>query len=267
MAVGKRAKNRRILQLLLAISLVLATLAVIGGIAYSMLTREAGLNKQTLCPAQGPRGHIVLLVDTTDPLTFTQKQAFAVAMRDIVEKVTPEGYLLSLFVLGEDFKETATPIAELCNPGTGADKSELTANVSRLRRQYRNQFVDPLLKQSESLVGQHPAKWSPIFEMLQLVAINGFRRHAIDGERRLIVLSDMLHNTQQLSMYRGTPAFEAFQKEPYGQKMRVDLQGVEVELLYLINAPKLQTRQNLQFWEQFFSKSGARIVSVRPLEG
>jgi len=42
---------------------------------------------------------------------------------------------------------------------------------------------------------------------------------------------------------------------------------VEVELHYLMNAPQLQTKRNLKFWEDYFNKAGARIVAVRPLEG
>ena len=126
---GRRARQRRTKELILGTVALAAVLGVVASVTYFMMTRPDGLDNETLCPAKGPTGHYVLLVDKTDPLTFTQKEAFGVTLRELIEKRTPEGYLLSVFVLGEDFKENAKPLVELCNPGTGQDKSELTANL------------------------------------------------------------------------------------------------------------------------------------------
>jgi len=228
-----------------------------------------GLDKGTLCPANGPQGHYVLLVDKTEPLNFTQKQAFSITLNDIIKKRTPAGYLLSIFVLDADFKANAEPLIELCNPGTGADKSAMTANLKKLRRQYENKFVEPMSKQLQALMSTTPAKFSPIFEMVQLVSINAFRKHDVKGERRLIILSDMLHHTPQFSMYLNPASYDyaAFAETTYGKKTQVDLSGTDVELLYLLHTPQIQTRRNLLFWENYFKKSGARVVAVSPLEG
>jgi hypothetical protein len=103
--------------------------------------------------------------------------------------------------------------------------------------------------------------------MLQLVGINAFRKHDVKGERRLIIISDMLHNTPQFSMYRGPVDYETFAASKYGRKAQLELRDVEVELHYLINNPQLQTKRNLKFWEDYFIKAGAQIVAVRPMEG
>lgn len=264
---GRRAKRRRTREFVLGTLILGVVIAGIGGVAYFMATRPKGLDPTSMCPAAGPYGHYVLLVDKTDPLNFTQKQAFAVILDELVEKRVPEGYLLSVFALGEDFKATAAPLVELCNPGDGTGKSELTANLRKLKAQYRSQFAEPILRLSESLVSSQPAKWSPIFEMLQLVGINGFRKHDIKGERRLVIVSDMLQNTPQFTMYRGSVDYAGFAASDYGKKAQLELRNVDVELHYLMNSPQLQTKRNLKFWEDYFDKSGARIVAVRPLEG
>ena len=77
----------------------------------------------------------------------------------------------------------------------------------------------------------------------------------------------MLHNTPQLSMYKGHVDYPAFASSTYGQKAQLELRGVEIEIHYLMNTPELQTKRNLKFWEDYFEKAGARIVAVRPLEG
>ncbi|WP_029048770.1 hypothetical protein [Cupriavidus sp. amp6] len=265
--LGRRGRQRRTRELVLGTLALLVVAAGLGVVGYNMKSRPNGLNPETMCPPDGPVGHYVLMVDKTDPLNFTQKQAFSVIIQELVEKRIPEGYLLSVFVLGEDFKETAAPLVELCNPGDGSDKSELTANLKRLKAQYRLKFMEPVLKQSESLISSQPAKWSPVFEMLQLVGINAYHKHDVKGERRLIIVSDMLHNTPQFTMYKGPVDYATFAATDYGKKAQPELRDVEVDLHYLMNSPQLQTKKNLKFWEDYFSKAGARIVAVRPLEG
>lgn len=264
---GRRAAQRRSFNLIAGTVVFAFVAAVVGGFAYFKLTRQAGPDQATLCPAAGPAGHYVLLIDKTDPLNFTQKQAFTELLREVIQKKTPEGYLLSVFVLGEDFKDNAEPVIELCNPGTGEDKSEYTSNKRKAHRQYEERFLVPLTKQAESLVATESAKASPVFEMLQMVSINSFRKHDVKGERRLIIVSDMLHNTPQMTMYRGPVDYDAFANTDYGRKVGLQMPDVKVELNVLMNSPQLQTKRNLAFWEAYFNKAGARIVAVRPLEG
>ena len=264
--LSRRAKQRRTLEVAFGLLALVVVIAIMAGVGYYYGMRPKEL-QPNMCPDGGPLGHYVLLVDKTDPLSFTQKQAFSRTLHEIIEKRIPEGYLLSVFVLGEDFKDNAAPIAELCNPGTGSTKSEFTANLKKLRRQYEERFVEPLLNHSNELLATQPAKASPIFEMMQLVGINGFRKNDVNGERRLIVMSDMLHNTPQFSLYKGPVEYAAFAESSYGKKTQLELRNVEVELHYLMNSPQLQTKRNLKFWEDYFNRAGARIVAVRPLEG
>jgi hypothetical protein len=252
---------------MVGITCIVLVIAIAGFVAQFFLQKERPLHTETLCPADGPLGHVVLLVDKTDPLTFTQKQAFGVLLDDIVTRRVAPGFLISVFVLGEDFTQTAKPLLEICNPGQGEGKSELNANLKRLHLQYEARFREPLLAQAEALQSASPARYSPILEMLQITSINGFRKHSAAGERRLIVVSDMLHNTAQFSMYKAGVDFRTFSASDYGKKTHLDLANVTVELHYLMNYPQLQTRRHLLFWEELFAKAGAKVVAVRPMEG
>ena len=264
---SRAARKRHSKNLAIGIAALVFFLSTLAGVAYYLLTREPGLDRQTLCPKGGPIAHTVLLVDKTDPLNFSQKQAFLRLLEELVDRRIAPGELVSVFVLGEDFRDGAKPLVEICNPGSGEGKSALTSNITKLNAQYRERFREPLLKQADALISTRPAKSSPIIEMLQLVSINGFRKHAVKGTRRLIIVSDMLHNTPQYSMYQGIPHFDAYASTEYARKMRMELGGVQVELHHVLNYPKLQTPRQLEFWEAFFSRSGARIISVRPMEG
>lgn len=246
---------------------LLSTFAILAFAGYYFLTREAGPDKVTLCPGEGPTGHLLLLIDTTDPLNFTQIQAFTTLVEELIDSQVKPGELLSVFVLGEDHTKNAKPVFEKCNPGKGEDKSELTHNIARLQKQFKQGFREPLIELIPSLQSTAAAKTSPIFEMIQLASINGYRKHPTEGRRRLIIVSDMLHNTPQFSMYSRLDDFQNFRSSAYGQKMQTDLKGVETELHYVMNTPQLQTRRHLKFWEEYFSNTGARLVAVRPMEG
>ena len=68
-------------------------------------------------------------------------------------------------------------------------------------------------------------------------------------------------------MYKGPVDYPTFASSVYGQKSQIQLNGVDVEIHVLMNTPRLQTKRNLKFWEDYFEKAGARIVAVRPMEG
>lgn len=155
--IGKRAKERRTKEILIGVFALLFVGAVVGGAMYYSSARPEPLNAETLCPAKGPLGHFVVLIDKTDPLNFTQKQAFSVTLKELIERKLPEGYLLSVFALGEDFRESATPLIELCNPGDGTGKSEFTTTLARAKAKYQQRFAEPMLQLTESLVASQPA--------------------------------------------------------------------------------------------------------------
>lgn len=265
-SIAARRRNRW--QVLWGMLLLAAALAIAGSAAYLfLLNRSDALDADSLCPASGPRGHVVLLVDKTDPLNFTQKQAFLEYLAEFGRGRVREGELFSVFVLGGDFTSTARPIFEMCNPGKGEDKDIWTANPEQIRRQFENKFLKPMSTLADQLQATEAAADSPIMEMLQLVAINGFRARDTDGSRRLYVVSDMLQNTAAYSHYRGDLDFPRFRESVLFQKTKTDLSNVEVELAYLLNSPARQTRRHLKFWEDYFRELGARIVAVRILEG
>jgi hypothetical protein len=264
---GSRAKRSNAFMWVAAVALLAVTAVIVTWVIYTQVSRDPPLDQTTMCPAAGPLGHIVLLVDKTDPLNFTQRQAFSVAMKELVEAKVPEGHLLSIFVLGEKFEQSARPLIELCNPGSDVGKSELNANLKRLRKKYEERFVRPLEDAAKALLAEEPAKASPIFEMLQLVGINGFRKHAVKGPKRLVLFSDMLHNTTQFSMYSGPADFDLYEATDYSKKTQAELKDVVVELNYLMTTPRLQNRRNQVFWERYFNRAGARLSDVRRVEG
>lgn len=250
-------------------------IAVVGAVlwCFTMGPCKNEPTDQGYCPANGALAHVVLLVDKTDPINFTQ----SIALEQLLSEFAPkpgtestrvkEGERFTVFVLGEDFKATAEPLFDKCNPGTGYGKSDLTENIEHIKKRYLEGFQQPVLALKDSLVSKAPYKFSPIMEMLQLVAINGFRRADVKGPRNLVVVSDMLHNTEFYSLYKEQPDFTRFKQTSYYQKVHARLTDVKVELQYLMNTPTKQTLKNAKFWEDYFSDAEAELVAVIPMEG
>ena len=264
---SRAAKKRQARNIAIGIAALAVFCVALGGGIWWYLTREPGLDRVTLCPKSGPTAHIVFLVDKTDPLNISQKAGFLRLLEELVDRRIQPGQLVSVFVLGENLQEGVKPLVELCNPGSGEGKSELTANVAKLNAQFRTRFREPLLAQADALVSTTAAKNSPILEMLQFVQLNAFRKHMVNGPKRLVLVSDLLHKTPQLSMYQTVPQLDPFEATDYGRKTRLELPGVEIEVHQLLNYPKLQNRRLMEFWEEYFERAGAKIVSVRPMEG
>jgi hypothetical protein len=243
-----------------------AVIGVVAAVYHARSTRTPEPDAQTLCPASGPLGHIVVLVDRSDPMNFTQRKAFSVAYRELVTQV-PRGHLLSLYALGDDFKSTAEPLVEVCHPGDGSDVKEFDDNPAKRRRAYEQKYLKPLLDREEELVTQTPGKASPILEMIQLAGITGFRKHRVAGDKRLVIVSDMIQHTPQMSMYRAVPDYAGFSQTPYGVKSRGDLQDVKVEFRMLMNTPAIQNERLLDFWKSYIRQSGGRLVLHDPING
>jgi len=247
--------------------LLLIVLLVVAASVWWWTQRQAAPNPQTLCPAQGPRGHVVLLVDRTDPFNRAQKVAFDNLVRDVVERQLPPGYLLSVFMLADDFDRQTLPLVELCNPGDARGHNELTENLRQIDRTYREKFLTPLREGSERMVDAAPAQVSPVLEMLQMVSLQAFERHRVDGPRELIMVSDLLQHGPQFSFYRNPPSYEAFELTPFAQKTRVAFEGVDVRVALLLHQPALQQEPLKRFWQTYFERAGARSVRITPLPG
>ncbi len=264
---SKSARSRQRANLVLGSLSFLLVLALIGGAFWWWGQKKSGIDATTLCPSGGPIGHNVLLIDKTDPFNLPQKSAFDLIVTDLVTKQTPPGYLLSIYVLGDDFKTQTKPLVELCNPGDAKGHSELTENIKQLNRQYKERFLKPVFQQSTELLSVVTAQESPILEMLQMVNLNSIKRHDVDGPKQLIVLSDLLQNSKPLSMYKSIPNFDSFNQTSYAQKTRVNFEGVDVKVHLLQNMPDLQKQNLFEFWKKYFLNSNATTFELTPLPG
>lgn len=254
---------------ILAVMILIALLA--GAWAYgNFKLSQDTMDKVTLCPTKGAKGHVVVLIDNTSPFPFTQKAALTQRIKSMTATDIPEGYLLSVFLLGEKFEQNDKPIFERCNPGQWKDRSQLTATKKFVDRDFSEKFENPLHEVVRKIPLDQHSKLSPIFQMLQLVGVNGFSHANVDGDRKLIIYSDMLANMPEFSMYKGAPmSFGAFAKTPYGRNAQAPgLKGVVVTINLLANEHKTaQTNRLGDFWANYFEANDASLDGINSMEG
>lgn len=252
------------------VAVILIALSVVAWFYTNFMLAQDTIDKVTLCPTKGPKGHYVVLIDNTSPFPFTQKAALSQRLKSMVSTDIPEGYLLSVFLLGEKFEQNEKPIFERCNPGQWKDRNPLSSTKKFVDRDFNEKFASPLYEVIRKIPLDQHSKLSPIFQMLQLVGINGFSHANVDGDRKLIIYSDMLANMPDFSMYRGAPmSFGEFAKTPYGRNAQAPgLKGAVVSINLLANEHKTaQTNRLGDFWANYFDANEASVDGINAMEG
>lgn len=236
---------------------------LMAGVAYSV-TRPKAVDPETLCPADGAVAHTVLLVDRSDPLGNAAVKLLHDTIERILKSLRREERF-SILLIDSDGSRAPTPLFSRCAPPDGSDAHWLYENRRLLRRHWEAVFGDPVGHAARTLEEPAQAASSPIMETIQATTkLPSFSPSV--GHRTLVIASDFLQNVAGYSHYRTDPDYDSFRQTPYAARVKTDLAGIEVELVYLPN-PKAYGRQTAlhrRFWPRYVSESGA--ASVRLIE-
>ncbi len=220
-------------------------------------------DSETACRVDGKVSReTIIVIDATDNFNDTQ----ALRIKKEIELLLSSAIIderFSLYVLDETINQKSQKFG-VCNPGDGSDKSELTSNKRRLKKHWKTLFYNRFTKAVDELIGNHTATQSPILEMIKFVSVNTFLDSRAT-KRRLVIVSDMLHHTQQYSHYRGSADFTKFSKTSYALTMQPLLEDVDVQIFYLIreNNISLQNRGHIEFWNQHILTNSGFLSSVK----
>ena len=253
-----------------AVGLLLVVLLVTG-IGF-FVKGESGLvptDSATLCPTKRPPSEIVvILLDVSDEFSEPQRLQIHHYLARIRDSI-PRFGLVEVYTVDRLGRRVTEHVTHLCNPGAGDDLSQIYQNPELARKKW-NGFAAKLTSDIDRLIRAPRMKTSPIFEAIQATALRTFGKPEYDGlPKHLVIVSDLMQNRPGgLSMYRDIPDFEKFKNTPYFSRIRGDLKGVSVILVYLVrsNAPK-QSPEHLRFWRDYFRFQGAEIESVDKVFG
>lgn len=262
----KQHEDRRGWTLITA-STVLITAILVVYVYY--LGKQVAIDKDSLCPVDGPANLTVILVDQTDPLTVVQQASVLKHLEDIKAGIERYG-AIGLYSVGPIGEDLLRKMLYICNPGRSDDINPLYGNPQRVERKWREAFSIPLNQMFEDMTKRNVAETSPILESIQSLAITSFEGDQVkEISKRLIIISDMLQHTFELSQYEKILPFHEFRKSSFYRKIRTDLEGVDVEIIYIRRDTKqnVQGKAHIEFWKRYFRDMGGTLTHVISLEG
>jgi hypothetical protein len=241
---------------------------VIAFVGYIAHTATPDPTLSALCGEGAPSAHTVVLLDSTDPLTETQR---AEALRTVTaaRERLGEGERLSLYVLRAPRPQAPAEIVTLfsrCRPRDGSGPIGPTDNPRILKDIFEADFARPAEEAIAQMIEPAPAATtSPIVEALHQVATS--REFAPAGaDRELIIISDLLQKSEALDQYsKSAPkTFDRFRQSNSQYLSAIDnLAGMRVRVLQLSSRyPGLQTPARASFWEAYFKAAGVREYQV-----
>ena len=258
MPLRQRSKRRSDLigYLLIIVSIVIALSILI--FYFIEIKNRVDINPETLCPKSGPNGRTVILFDKTDFLNDTQKDYFKIRIIDQIKSEIPKHHSLAVYIVSNDLIKAKKPLLIKCNPGTIKDIKDsfkkYASNPKIIQDKWNKEFSEEIDKVIDDLLIDTAKPFSPIMEMIQKVSINAFS-NLKSSENKLILFSDMIHNTNELSFYKTIPSFKQFSKTSYFSKIRTDLEkNVSVEICQVRrdNNEYIQNSKEFKiFWTQY----------------
>lgn len=223
-----------------------------------------------LCAVGGlPAEQIAVLLDPSDALSPVQRQSVAPRIVDMLEGDVPEGAEIRVYTVARAGRGDPWVEFRVClppHPDSIGSLEGLWQNREIAARRYRESFRDPLEAVLLDLLAVGADSISPIVEAVQAVAVDAFRPREAATPRQLLIVSDMVQNSGDLSFFRESSDFGDFaQKAAYGT-LRVDLSAVSVVVFHLARrgaAGRIQAGRLRTFWEDYFLDQGA-AAAARP---
>ncbi len=265
-----RRASRGPSRLVLAVAAGALVLLLGAGIALAWLAQRSRVTlDDAMCPTdQAPPSLQVILLDASDPLGAAQRLAVANELTRL-RRSLPRLARVEVYAI-EPGSGLLEPRAALCNPGDGSNMSQWYQNPELARRRWRAAFETPLAHLVDSRLAHGAAPVSPIYEAIQAIAVRSFGQPRFDGvPKRLFVVSDLMqHVPGRQSHYQGVPDFDRFSETAYFRRVRADLTGVEVRLIYLARATsRIQGGEHIRFWQRYFARQGAVVSEVLNVYG
>ena len=258
---SRRAGGNSIWYLVIGI----CVLAIFGIFAGSQtLLSNSKINKVTLCHSKGPINVTAILLDLTDPLNDTQQARLKVIIENEIATSSTDT-MIALGVVSEDPTRWGAMFAK-CKPATGEAANALYENPKLISAQYTREFLMPIREKLDASLQSEVEDRSPIMEALQSLIASTPDFVRVKGQRKLLVVSDMLQNSDELSFYR-LQGWEYFTDQGFDGRLAENLSNVFVEILRIPrtgdNAPPSDLVEG--FWARYFDRQGSRAPSVSTL--
>ena len=230
-------------------------------IGSQILIPKNRINEATLCHDDGPINVTAILLDLTEPLNNTQQERMKTNIKNEITSSSTDT-MISLGVVSDNPGRWGSLFAK-CKPATGEQANALYENPTQIRERYQREFLTPINTEvSVTLAGQVQTQ-SPIMEALQSLIADTPNFTTARGQRKLVIVSDMLQNSDIISFYRNEN-WKHFSGSDGESRLATNLHNVSVEIMRIPRSGDEVPPRELvdDFWTRYFDLQGSRPPSV-----
>lgn len=246
------------------------------GIAAMFLLRPEAVPRdaETMCPEVGPSRVTAILVDSTDRVGAVSRADILGQLDDLASASEPDEMIVAYESqpISEAIGSDPLPaLLTVCNPGDPDTANELIQSPALIRKRLEERYREPLERLFQDLLDRLRAPSSPLMENVQAIAVTLLSRRSYDeAPKRLILVSDLLQHSDNLTFYDGLPEYPSFRDSPGAGALGADLGGIEFEVLLIqreVHESFGGARSVLSFWERWIAEQGGTLARVRRVTG
>jgi len=211
----------------------------------------------------------VFLIDVTDKLTPQQKGELINNFEKYINE-SPKNSWHEVYQVDSTDNELLKPLLKTKSTFAPNDPgSSLISSTVLLKKDFVENFVMPFRNLLEESFATPAAQKSPILESVQSAAITCLNKYeAQKAPRRLILVSDLMQNTEGINFYQGIPLFDNLLKNEAYRKTRTNLGGVKFQIWKLNSriSPE-DDRKLLDLWNKIIHDQGGVIQPIIRIPG
>lgn len=264
--MSRRARRRQAQQknLIGGVLIAISALVLAGIFVWNQMNTGPDLDSANCPEDRRYAAQISILIDPSDSLTTVQRSVIP-RILETIEFDAPATAEIRIYPLAQAGRGDSTSVLRACVPAHPDGVSPITGNPQIAAREYE-EFSTSVRGELSDLLDAQEDSISPLLEGIQVAVVSAFQPRTSNMPRQLMIVSDMLQNSQTMSFYREAIDFGSLSRNPDYSTLRVDLSGVEVTVFLLARggeAGRIQDENMRQFWEDYFLDQGAH-PAARP---
>lgn len=237
----------------------LVAAAFLGLLGFAGVMKTTGQNltdPQTGCPTSGHGKLTVIGIDSSDPLAPQNKAM----LRGVVEDAAAGQRDSRVIIARISGRANYQPeiLFDRCHPGSGSDGTSANEGSAELQERFDREFAAPLEIALEKLGEPGPTSEHSYLSGTLERMVSDPSLELDDGDRTLILLSDLIENTEASRPYRDGVVRLPASREPFLEGIHLRL----VELPAVGAAERLQSYASRSAWRDWCSSARARSCTV-----
>lgn len=239
----------------------IALVAIVLSLSGWMIFTQPKFDKVTLCEIGVKSPLSIILFDKTGGFSENQRRILEKAVEKEISELD-DGERLAIYEIDpQKMNGLSEPLFDKCKPRDGSDADALLENDRLMKKAFTKQFADIVADVTDKMISADSAKTSPILESLQDISSISVLNNSVKLER-IIIISDLLQHTNELSFYRNSPDTHPTTSI---QAQIPDLFGIDIQVYWLLRNNSEKAIQNaglMSWWEHLFENASAQDISI-----